>query len=197
MLFMNMDLKRCLWCGTDPQYVAYHDEEWGVPIHDDTDLFVKLTLDAFQSGLSWLVVLRKRKAMLDVMDGLEPEKLVRWKQDRIKKVLADSRIIRNRAKIEAAVHNAGIVLDLADAGRPLSSILWEHVGGRTLVNHWKKQSEVPDFTDESKQMARQLKSLGFKWTGPTVCYAFMQAVGMVNDHLIDCFRHHECAEGHS
>jgi len=177
--------------------VAYHDEEWGVPIRDDTDLFVKLTLDTFQSGLSWLVVLRKRSAILEVMDGLEPVNLVKWDASRIEAAMGDARIIRNRAKIESAVHNARVVLDLAEAGRPLSTILWDHVGGETLVNQWERQSQVPDLTDESKNMARELKSLGFKWTGPTVCYAFMQAVGMVNDHLTSCFRHADCGRNQS
>ena len=190
---MNGEVHRCPWCGTDPQYVAYHDEEWGVPIRDDTDLFVKLTLDTFQSGLSWLVVLRKRSAILEVMDGLAPANLVRWDQARIEAAMGDARIIRNRAKIESAVHNARVVIDLADAGRSLSDILWNHVDGRTILNQWEHQSEVPDLTRESTEMARELKSLGFKWTGPTVCYAFMQAVGMVNDHLTSCFRHAACA----
>lgn len=194
---MSNDLHRCAWCGTDPQYVAYHDEEWGVPIHDDIDLFVKLTLDTFQSGLSWLVVLRKRAAILEVMDGLEPVNLVKWDASRIEAAMGDARIIRNRAKIESAVHNARVVLDLAEAGRPLSTILWEHVGGKTLVNQWENQTQVPDLTDESRNMARELKSLGFKWTGPTVCYAFMQAVGMVNDHLTSCFRHTDCGRNQS
>ena len=124
---MSSDDHRCQWCGTDPQYVGYHDEEWGVAIRDDTDLFVKLTLDTFQSGLSWLVVLRKRSAILEVMDGLEPGNLVRWNAARIEAAMGDARIIRNRAKIESAVHNAGVVIDLANAGRPLSTILWDHV----------------------------------------------------------------------
>ena len=194
---MSSDDHRCQWCGTDPQYVAYHDEEWGVAIRDDTDLFVKLTLDTFQSGLSWLVVLRKRSAILEVMDGLEPGNLVRWNAARIEAAMGDARIIRNRAKIESAVHNAGVVIDLANAGRPLSTILWDHVDGQTLVNHWERSAEVPDLTPESTSMARELKSLGFKWTGPTVCYAFMQAVGMVNDHLTSCFRHPACGRNQS
>jgi len=194
---MSSDDHRCQWCGTDPQYVAYHDEEWGVAIRDDTDLFVKLTLDTFQSGLSWLVVLRKRSAILEVMDGLEPGNLVRWNTARIEAAMGDARIIRNRAKIESAVHNAGVVIDLANAGRPLSTILWDHVDGKTLVNHWERSAEVPDLTSESTSMARELKSLGFKWTGPTVCYAFMQAVGMVNDHLTSCFRHAACGRNQS
>ncbi len=194
---MTSDLHRCHWCGTDPQYVAYHDEEWGVAVHDDTDLFVKLTLDTFQSGLSWLVVLRKRSAILEVMDGLEPENLVGWNESRIAAATGDARIIRNRAKITPAVHNARVVLDLAEAGRPLSGILWNHVGGRTLANQWSCRSEVPDFTTESTDMARELKSLGFKWTGPTVCYAFMQAGGVVHDHLTGCFRHGACTPAQS
>ncbi|MDG2422763.1 MAG: DNA-3-methyladenine glycosylase I [Phycisphaerales bacterium] len=184
---------RCPWCGTDPQYMAYHDEEWGVPVRDSIALFSKLTLDTFQSGLSWLVVLRKRSDILDVMDELDPTRLAHWKPSRIEKVLGDDRIIRNRAKIEAAVNNARCYLDLAEAGRPFSELLWSHVGGQTMVNSRTQECELPGFTPESEAMARELKSEGFKWTGPTVCYAFMQAVGMVNDHRVDCFRYKACS----
>ena len=183
---------RCPWSGADPQYVAYHDEEWGVPVRGSIALFSKLTLDTFQSGLSWLVVLRKREAILSAMDNLDPTCLAHWNAGQIEQALGDKRIIRNRAKIEASVNNARCYLQLAEAGRPFSDILWSHVGGRTIVNKWTQDSELPGFTPESTAMAKELKALGFKWTGPTVCYAFMQAVGMVNDHRVDCFRYDTC-----
>ena len=183
---------RCPWCGTDPQYVAYHDEEWGVPVRDSIALFSKFTLDTFQSGLSWLVVLRKRDAILSAMDNLDPTCLAHWDTLKIERALGDERIIRNRAKIEAAVNNARCYMELVEAGRPFSELLWSHVGDRTIVNHLTQDSEAPATSPESQAMAKELKALGFKWTGPTVCYAFMQAVGMVNDHRVDCFRYQAC-----
>jgi len=183
---------RCQWCGTDSQYVAYHDEEWGVPVRDDVALFSKLILDTFQSGLSWLVVLRKRAAILEVMDDLNPRRLATWDTSRIEQAIVDERIIRNRAKIEAAVHNAGCFMEIEQSGLSFSDLLWSHVGGKTIVNRRTWECELPGFTPESESMARDLKSRGFKWTGPTVCYAFMQAVGMVNDHRVECFRWKAC-----
>ena len=184
--------ERCPWCGTDPQYVAYHDEEWGVPIRDGAALFAKLILDTFQSGLSWLVVLRKREAILELMDGLEPARLAEWDAGRIDRLLGDERIIRNRAKIEAAVGNARCYLELESKGGCFSDRLWSHVGGRAIIKARGDMRDIVDRTPESESMARDLKSLGFKWTGPVVCYAFMQAVGMVNDHLVSCHRHEAC-----
>ena len=185
-------IKRCPWCGNDPQYVAYHDQEWGVAVKDDVALFNKLTLDTFQSGLSWLVVLRKREAIVDVLHLDDPDQLARWTSQDVDRALQDARIIRNRSKIEAAVNNAQIFLELRDAGTSLSDLLWSHVGGRTRINTWERDAQIPARTDEGDAMAKSLKSLGFKWTGPTVCYAFMQAVGMVNDHLVSCHRYRDC-----
>ncbi len=184
--------RRCPWCGDDPQYVAYHDQEWGVPVRDDVALFVKLTLDTFQSGLSWLVVLRKSDAILDAMDELDPVRLAGWKPERVDMVVKDARIIRNRAKIEAAVNNARCFVQIAERGQSFSELLWSYVGGKTIRNAWISVDKLPTRSSESEAMARELKTLGFKWTGPTVCYAFMQAVGMVNDHLTDCFRYEPC-----
>lgn len=186
------DPVRCPWCGTDPQYVAYHDEEWGVPVRDSVALFAKLTLDTFQSGLSWLVVLRKREAILEAMDQLDPSRLAKWNAKRIERALGDERIIRNRGKVEAAVNNARCFIELAESGRAFSDILWAHVGGETINNARGRLRDIVDRTTESEAMAKELKSLGFKWTGPVVCYAFMQAVGMVNDHLVGCFRYETC-----
>jgi DNA-3-methyladenine glycosylase I len=184
---------RCPWCGTDPQYVAYHDEEWGVPVRDDVALFNKLMLDMFQSGLSWLVVLRKRAKMVKLLQLDDPDKLAKWTTGRVDRVLLNPSIIRNRMKVQAAVHNAKLFVELRDSGRPFGELLWSHVGGTTTVNHWKSDSDIPALTPEGDAMSRELKAMGFKWTGPTVCYAFMQAVGMVNDHLISCPRHAACA----
>ncbi|MDP6889808.1 MAG: DNA-3-methyladenine glycosylase I [Phycisphaerales bacterium] len=183
---------RCPWCGTDPQYVAYHDEEWGVPVLDDVLLFEKLTLDTFQSGLSWLVVLRKRDAMVKRLQLQEPEKLARWTVNRIGRVLQDATIIRNRTKVEAAVNNAKLFVHLQEQGQSFSDLLWGHVNNKTMVNRWKRDDQIPARSIEGDAMSQELKSLGFKWTGPTVCYAFMQAVGMVNDHLVSCPRYRTC-----
>lgn len=186
--------ERCIWCGSDPQYVAYHDQEWGVAVRDDRALFAKLTLDMFQSGLSWLVVLRKRADMVSLLHLDDPGRLARMGSEEIERVLVDARIIRNRAKVEAAVGNARIWCDLAEQGRSFSDLLWSHVQGTTVVNSWRRDEDVPARTPEGDEMASTLKRLGFKWTGPTVCYAFMQAVGMVNDHLVSCFRHEYCSD---
>ncbi len=185
-------IQRCPWCGNDPQYVAYHDQEWGVPVRDDVALFNKLTLDTFQSGLSWLVVLRKRDDMVRLLNLNHPETLANWTARKINRVLEDARIIRNRTKVEAAINNARRFCDLRETGRGFVDLLWAHVGGSTIVNAWTDDGQVPPRTAEGDAMAAELKSLGFKWTGPTVCYAFMQAVGMVNDHLVTCHRYQDC-----
>ena len=187
-------MARCTWCGADPQYVAYHDEEWGVPVRGDIPLFEKLMLDAFQSGLSWLVVLRKRKSITARLHLDDPKKLARMNTRSIDSAMQDSGIIRNKAKIEACVHNARIFLDLAESGQSFSALLWSHVGGKPIVNRWDSLKHVPSRTSEGDAMSKALKALGFKWTGPTVCYAFMQATGMVNDHITSCPRWSEVQE---
>ena len=187
------ETSRCPWCGTDPQYVAYHDEEWGVPVRDDVALFNKLTLDMFQSGLSWLVVLRKRAKMVELLQLDAPDKLANWTDRNIDRVLLDPSIIRNRMKVRAAVNNAKLFVQLRDNGRPFGNLLWSHVDGTTIVNNWEADTHIPARTPEGDAMSKELKAMGFKWTGPTVCYAFMQAVGMVNDHLVSCPRHAACA----
>ena len=187
------ETSRCPWCGTDPQYVAYHDQEWGVPVRDDVALFNKLTLDMFQSGLSWLVVLRKRAKMVELLQLDAPDKLANWTDRNIDRVLLDPSIIRNRMKVRAAVNNAKLFVQLRDNGRPFGNLLWSHVDGTTIVNNWEADTHIPARTPEGDAMSKELKAMGFKWTGPTVCYAFMQAVGMVNDHLVSCPRHAACA----
>jgi DNA-3-methyladenine glycosylase I len=155
-------------------------------------LFEKLTLDTFQSGLSWLVVLRKREAMINRLQLDEPDKLAKWTPRRVERVLQDAAIIRNRTKVEAAVNNARLFVRLNEQGKTFSDLLWAHVNGQTIINGWESDDQIPARTLQGDAMSRELKSMGFKWTGPTVCYAFMQAVGMVNDHLISCPRHKAC-----
>jgi DNA-3-methyladenine glycosylase I len=181
-------MARCTWCGDDSQYVAYHDEEWGVPVRADVPLFEKLMLDAFQSGLSWLVVLRKRNAITARLHLDDPAKLARLSTSAVEAAMQDASIIRNRAKIEACRHNARLFLDVAESGRSFSELLWSHVDGAPLINRWSSSDHVPSRTAAGDAMSKTLKKLGFKWTGPTVCYAFMQAVGMVNDHITSCPR---------
>ena len=167
-------------------YVAYHDTEWGVPVRDDVALFNKLMLDAMQSGLSWLVVLRKREAIIDRLSLNDPAALGSFTPGHVEAAMGDAGIIRNRAKIEAAVHNAGVFCDLLSRGSSFSELLWSHVGGTPRINTFVHHDDIPARTPEGDAMAKQLKQMGFKWTGPTVCYAFMQAVGMVNDHIVSC-----------
>jgi DNA-3-methyladenine glycosylase I len=159
-----------------------------VPVRDDTSLFAKLMLDAFQSGLSWLVVLRKRDAITHRLRLDEPHRLANFTRRQIEAAMRDAGIIRNRAKIEAAVHNARVLCDMRASGRSFSELLWSHVDGVQRINRWPGDAQVPSTTPQGNALSRTLKAEGFKWTGPTVCYAFMQAVGMVNDHVIDCPR---------
>jgi DNA-3-methyladenine glycosylase I len=186
-------MKRCSWCGDDPAYVAYHDEEWGVPELDDRALFEKLILDGFQAGLSWLVILRKRDQFRTAFDDFDAEKIARYRTARIRKLLADPGIVRNRAKVEATVGNAKAYLELRDELGSFRDFLWQFTGGTMKQNRWRRLQQVPAATDESRAMSKALKERGFRFVGPTICYAFMQAVGMVNDHLVTCFRHGEVA----
>jgi len=182
---------RCVWCGQDPLYVAYHDEEWGVPVYDERRLFEMLILEGAQAGLAWITILRKREGYRRAFDGFDPERIARYDEARIEALLADTGIVRNRLKVQAAVVNARALLDLRHRGESVPDLLWSHVGGVPRLNAWRTLREVPATTPESDAMSRSLKALGFKFVGSTVCYAFMQAVGMVNDHTTDCFRHAE------
>jgi DNA-3-methyladenine glycosylase I len=186
--------QRCQWSESDPLYIRYHDEEWGVPEYDEQALFAKLLLDGAQAGLSWLTILKKRKGYYKAFDNFEPERIARYDRKRIETLLSNREVVRNRLKIEAAVRNAQAFLELRSEGLSFSSFLWEFVGGSTRHNHWQHISEVPPKTDESEKMSLALKDRGFRFVGPTICYAFMQAVGMVNDHLVHCFRHRELLE---
>lgn len=185
---------RCGWCGIDPDYVAYHDLEWGVPEYDDRALFEKLILDGFQAGLAWITVLKKRENFRRAFDGFAPERIARFGEDRVAALMADSGIIRNRGKIEATITNARAYLDILEKEDRFSDFLWQFTDGATIHNHWRRWQDVPAETAESRAMSQALKARGFRFCGPTICYAFMQAVGMVNDHLTDCFRHAEVAE---
>jgi DNA-3-methyladenine glycosylase I len=182
---------RCSWVNDDPLYVAYHDQEWGVPEYDNQGLFEKLMLDGAQAGLSWYIILKKRDGYRRAFDGFDPVKMARYTPHRVEKLLRDPGIVRNRLKVESAVTNARAYLAIMDALGSFSDYLWQYVDGRPIVNHWNHLHEVPASTPRSDAMSKDLKRRGFRFTGTTICYAFMQAVGMVNDHVTDCFRHPE------
>ena len=185
------NLKRCPWPGDDPLYVAYHDEEWGVPVYEDQPLFAKLLLDGAQAGLSWITILRKRENYYIAFDGFDPEKIARYGDDKIAELLANPGIVRNRQKVTAFVRNAQAYLKLQDELGSFSDYLWSFVGGVPIVNNWKTLADLPATSPESEAMSKDLKKHGFSFVGSTICYAFMQAVGMVNDHTVDCFRYRE------
>ena len=176
----------------DPLYVAYHDEEWGVPVRDDRGLFEMLVLDGAQAGLSWYTILKKREAYRRAFDGFDPERIARYGERKIASLLEDTGIVRNRLKVQAAIGNARAWLDLRESGVGFSDFLWEFTGGVTVVNAWRRHDDVPATTPASEAMSKALKRRGFRFVGPTICYAFMQAAGMVNDHLVSCFRWKEC-----
>ncbi|MFO0827765.1 MAG: DNA-3-methyladenine glycosylase I [Phycisphaerales bacterium] len=187
---MSSTIDRCPWCGTDPLYVAYHDEEWGVPVLDDRALFEKLVLDGFQAGLSWITILRKRDAFRSAFREFDPAKVARFGERDRARLLGDASIVRSRSKIDGAIVNARLWLGVMEHGDgAFRDLLWKHVDHRTRVNRFRALGEIPAETPESRAMAKELKRLGFKFCGPTICYAFMQAVGMVNDHLVRCPRH--------
>ncbi len=183
---------RCLWAGPDPIYLDYHDTEWGVPEHDGRALWEKLVLDGFQAGLSWITILRKRDSFRAAFDGFDPEKVARYGEAEVARILADPGVVRHRGKIEAAVGNARAWLAIEER-EGFSNYLWDRVDGRPLQNRFAASSEVPAETPLSRDVSKALKAEGFKFCGPTIVYAFMQAVGMVNDHLVGCPRHGEVA----
>jgi DNA-3-methyladenine glycosylase I len=187
------DVCRCPWCGTDEQYVRYHDEEWGVPEHDARRLFEALVLDGAQAGLSWLSILRRRAGYREVFSGFDPEKMAAYTEKDVARLLSDARIIRNRRKIESAIANARAFLAFEDGGAAFSPWLWDFVDGKPLVNHWKSVSELPSQTDLSVRVSKELKKRGFSFVGPVNVYAVLQSAGLVNDHLVSCFRWAEVA----
>ncbi len=185
---------RCPWPKQDPLYVAYHDEEWGVPEYDDRALYEKLVLDGFQAGLSWITILRKRENFRRAFDYFEPEKIARYPKRKIESLMKDAGIVRNRAKIEGAALSARAWLDIMAKGPGFSALLWNFLDGKPKQNAFRSINHVPAETDISRKMSKELVGRGFKFVGPTIVYAFMQAVGMVNDHLVSCHRHAACAK---
>ncbi len=184
--------KRCWWCGDDPEYMAYHDTEWGVPIHDDRKLFELLNLEGAQAGLSWITILRKRDTYREAFDDFDPEKIAQYDQTKIDELLNNPGIVRNKLKVNAFITNAKLYMEMQASGESFSEYLWSFVDGKTINNGLKNRSDVQANSLESDAMSKALKKRGFKFIGSTICYAFMQSAGMVNDHLVDCFRHKEC-----
>ena len=188
-------MKRCEWAPVgNPRYLAYHDEEWGVPVHDDVRLYEMLTLEGAQAGLSWSTILNKREGYRRAFAGFDPARVARFTARTVERLMADPRIVRNRLKIESTVANARAVLAVQDDGGSLDELLWSFVGGAPKVNRFRRLSDIPAETPESKAMSKDLKRRGFRFVGPTVCYAFMQACGLVNDHVTGCFRYRELVD---
>lgn len=186
------EIKRCAWVGTDPLMIDYHDHEWGVPLHDDRELFEFLILEGMQAGLSWMTILRKRDNFRQAFDDFDPQVIARYDQAKVEQLLSNPGIIRNRRKIEAAITNAQSYLAVQAEFGSFDAYMWRFVDGAPIVNSWKTMAEIPAKTDESIAMSKDLLKRGFKFVGPTICYAHMQATGMVNDHTIDCYRYLEC-----
>ncbi len=185
---------RCGWVGTDALYLQYHDEEWGVPIHDDRKWFEKILLDSAQAGLSWITILRKRENYRRAYDGFDYHKIVEYDDKKVAVLLADSGIVRNRRKIEASIQNARAFLEIQKTFGTFDAYIWQFVGGSPKMNAWRTLEELPAKTAESEALSHDLVQRGFKFIGPTICYAFMQAGGLVNDHLVTCFRYQEVFE---
>ncbi len=188
---MTDGLTRCAWMGDNPIMLAYHDEEWGVPLHDDLRHFEFLVLDAFQAGLSWAIVLKKREGFRKALDGFDPKKIARYTKRSVERLVKDAGIIRNRQKIEATISNAKAFLRIQEEFGSFDEFIWQLVGGKTKQNRWRTLEQLPASTKQSDQMSKALKERGFKFVGSTICYAYMQAAGMVNDHIVKSFRHKE------
>lgn len=188
-------LRRCAWVGNDPLYLQYHDEEWGVPVHDDRRLFEFLVLEGAQAGLSWLTILRKREGYREAFSDFDPVKVAAYGPAEVERLLADPGIVRNRLKVGSAIANARAFLRVQEEYGSFAAYVWQFVAGETIHNRWRTVAEIPAKTAEAEQMSRDLKARGFRFVGPTICYAHMQATGMVNDHTIDCFRWEELQAG--
>ncbi|MEZ4658392.1 MAG: DNA-3-methyladenine glycosylase I [Caldilineaceae bacterium] len=184
-----MTITRCAWAGSDPLYVQYHDEEWGVPAHDDRHLFEMLNLEGAQAGLSWITILRKRENYRAAFDNFDAQKIVRYDEAKIGELLQNPGIVRNKLKVNGVVKNAGAFLAIQEEFGSFDAFIWRFVGGAPIVNQRRTLAEVPAQTAEAQAMSKELKKRGFTFVGPTICYAFMQACGMVNDHTVDCFRY--------
>jgi len=184
-------IKRCDWALSSQQYIEYHDQEWGVPVHDDRKLFEMMILEGVQAGLSWSLILNKRAGYLQAFDGFDAHKIARYDDRKVQELLANPGIVRNRRKIQAAIQNARALLELQSHYGSFDAFLWQFAGGQPIQNAWQSLQEVPASTRESDAMSKELKRHGFTFVGSTICYAFMQAVGMVNDHIVECFRWQE------
>ena len=182
---------RCSWSTSDPLYINYHDTEWGVPLHDDRRLFEFLILDGAQAGLSWITILKKRQNYRKAFDYFDPQKIAEYDSRKVSELLSNKGIVRNKLKIKAAIQNAASFMTVQKEFGSFDSYIWQFVGGQTIKNKWKTLEEIPAQTRESAAMSADLKKRGFKFIGPTICYAFMQAAGLVNDHVVDCFRYEE------
>lgn len=185
-------LQRCSWALGSKLERDYHDSEWGVPLHDDRRLFELVTLEGAQAGLSWLTILKKRDNYRELFDDFDIEKIARYKQRKVESLLKNPAIIRNRLKVESTITNARAVIELQQEFGSFDTYIWQFTGGKPLVNRWQSHHEIPAFTELSDTMSKNLKSRGFRFVGSTICYALMQATGMVNDHTVDCFRYHQC-----
>ena len=186
-----MTKQRCAWANSSQLYLDYHDSEWGVPVHDDRKLFEFLILEGAQAGLSWSTILNKRQGYLQAFDNFEVSKIANYSDIKVQELLANPGIVRNRLKIQAAIQNAQTFLEVQDQYGSFDAYIWQFVGGKPVQNSWKSLQEIPPKTKESDAMSKELKKLGFTFVGSTICYAFMQAIGMVNDHTVDCFRWQE------
>ena len=187
----TLTVKRCAWALSSQQYLDYHDKEWGVPVHDDRKLFEMLILEGVQAGLSWSLILKKREGYLQAFDGFDAHKIAQYDDWKVQELLANPEIVRNRLKIQAAIQNARAFLELQSQYGSFDTFLWRFVGGQPIQNAWQTLQEIPASTRESDAVSKELKRHGFTFVGTTICYAFMQAVGMVNDHTVECFRWQE------
>lgn len=188
---MNIEPARCAWCGQDPLYVHYHDSEWGVPVRDERELFERLILEGAQAGLAWITILRKRDGYRRAFDGFDAERIAHYGEAERARLMADAGIVRNRLKIDATIGNARALLAMHERGESLADLLWDTVDGQPMVNHWRRMAECPGSTPLSDALSKELARKGFRFVGSTIVYAWMQSVGVVNDHLVDCFRHRE------
>lgn len=191
---MSTQPTRCQWCSDDPVYQEYHDQQWGIPCYDPQELFEMLILEGAQAGLSWITVLKKREGYRRAFCQFDPGKIAQFTEQDVERLRQDAGIIRNKLKIESAIKAARAYLQMQQDGEDWVAFLWSFVGGRPIQNHWRRLSDVPVTTPESDAMSKALKNKGFNFVGSTICYAFMQATGMVNDHTTDCFRHQPCAK---
>jgi len=188
------DMHRCAWPGNDALNIAYHDHEWGVPQHDEQRLFEMLTLEGAQAGLSWQTILNKREGYRRLFTGFDIQKVAAYDDRKVNELMSDASIVRHRGKINSTISNARCIVALWDEGRTLDQIIWQSVEGTPILNHWTKLQDLPASTAESADLSKRLKKAGFRFVGATTCYALMQAAGLVNDHVVDCFRHHQVSE---